>query len=161
VVCAISLGLSALLARTITSALLSYVVVFALAVGTVVGFGLSAGVIGGGQATGKVWWMLAPNPFVVLADATPKLPAQFDDQGHEVPQPADPLGDLGRSVRQLRDPGYYYDDYIGDPPGHPEPAPVWPSGLAVDLILGAGAVWITARRLRTPAARLPRGIRVA
>ena len=160
VVCAISLGLSALLARSITSALLSYLAVFALTVGTAVTFGLSAGVIGGDRATAKVWWMLAPNPFVVLADATPKLPPAFDIQGHEIPQPGDPLGELGRSVRQLRDPDYY-DEYADEPQHHPNPGPVWPYGLTFDLLVGAGAVWLTARQLRTPAARLPRGIRVA
>jgi ABC-type transport system involved in multi-copper enzyme maturation permease subunit len=162
VVCAVSLGLSALLARSITSALLSYVMVFALTVGTVVMFGLSSGVIGGSRPTAKVWWMLSPNPFVILADATPKLPPQFDKEGHEIPQPADPLGELGRSVRQLREPAYdYYDDFKGDSPSPPEPGPVWPYGLTFDLLLGAGAVWVTARKLHTPAARLPRGIRVA
>src|SRR5256885_4033935 len=49
VVCAISLGLSAVLARSITSALLSYIVVFALTVGTVIVFGLSAGAVGGSR----------------------------------------------------------------------------------------------------------------
>ena len=157
VVCAVSLGLSALLARSITSALLSYVAVFALTVGTVVAFGLSAGVIGGDRGTSKVWWMLAPNPFVVLADATPKLPPVLDERGHPVPQPTDPLGELGRSVRQMRAPDYY--DYEGE--HHADPGPVWPYGLTFDLLLGAGAVWVTARQLRTPAERLPRGVRVA
>jgi ABC-2 type transport system permease protein len=159
VVCAISLGLSALLARSITSALLSYVAVFALTVGTVVAFGLSAGVIGGSHAPARVWWMVAPNPFVVLADATPALPPVLDDRGRPIRQPSDPLGEMGRSVRQLRTPDYYYYEYDG---GHrPEPGPVWPYGLTFDLLLGAGAVWIAARQLRTPAVRLPRGVRVA
>jgi ABC-type transport system involved in multi-copper enzyme maturation permease subunit len=161
VVCAISLGLSALLARSITSALLSYIVVFALTVGTVIVFGLSAGAIGGSRATSRVWWMIAPNPFVILADATPQLPPVRDRYGHYVAQPADPLGELGRSIRQMREPDnyYYYDDQFTVE--HSKPGPVWPYGLGFDLILGAGAVWITARRLRTPAETLPRGVRVA
>jgi ABC-type transport system involved in multi-copper enzyme maturation permease subunit len=161
VVCAISLGLSALLARSITSALLSYIAVFALTVGTVIVFGLSAGAIGSSRGTARVWWMLAPNPFVILADATPQLPPAFDDRGHRIPQPADPLGELGRSVRQLREPTRYYDTYTDGFIQHEEPGPVWPYGLTFDLLLGAGAMWITARRLRTPAASLPRGVRVA
>jgi ABC-2 type transport system permease protein len=160
VVCAISLGLSAVLARSITSALLSYVVVFALSVGTVVMFGLSAGVVGGSRGTSQVWWMLAPNPFVILADAAPQLPPVHNVRGGYVPQPSDPLGELGRSVRQMRDQNYYYtDDGSGGRSG--APGPVWPYGLTLDLLLGAGAVWITARQLRTPAERLPRGVRVA
>jgi len=160
VVCAISLGLSAVLARSITSALLSYIVVFALTVGTVIVFGLSAGAVGGSRSTSRVWWMLAPNPFVILADATPQLPPVRDDYGHFVPQPADPLGELGRSIRQMREPDYYsYDDGLVRHPGNP--GPVWPYGLGLDLLLGAGAVWVTTRRLRTPAEVLPRGVRVA
>jgi ABC-type transport system involved in multi-copper enzyme maturation permease subunit len=160
VVCAISLGLSAVLARSITSALLSYVTVFALTVGTVIVFGLSAGAIGGSHAPGRVWWMLAPNPFVILADATPQLPAVRNERGYYVPQPADPLGELGRAVREIRRPASYsYSDGSGSQPD--QPGPVWPYGLTVDLLLGAGAVWITARRLRTPAETLPRGVRVA
>src|SRR5439155_638682 len=84
-----------------------------------------------------------------------KLPPAFDIQGHEIPQPGDPLGELGRSVRQLRDPDYY-DEYADEPQHHPNPGPVWPYGLTFDLLVGAGAVWLTARQLRTPAARLPR-----
>jgi ABC-2 type transport system permease protein len=159
VVCAISLGLSALLARSITSALLSYVAVFALTVGTVVAFGLSAGVIGGSRAPAQVWWMIAPNPFVVLADATPQLPPATDSDGRYVPRPTDPLGDMGRSVRQMRDPDYY--DYESEQVRRGSPQPVWPYGLTFDLLLGAAAVWAATRRLRTPADRLPRGVRVA
>jgi hypothetical protein len=40
-------------------------------------------------------------------------------------------------------------------------SPVWPWGLGFDVLLGAGAVAITIRRLRTPSRRLPRGVRVA
>jgi ABC-type transport system involved in multi-copper enzyme maturation permease subunit len=159
VVCAISLGLSALLARTITSAMLAYIAVFALTVGTVVAFGLSASVLRADRGSRAVWWMLAPNPFVILADATPTLPPVYDARGYRVPQPSDPLGELGRSVRRLREPGYYDDD-LGEA-RHTEPGPVWPYGLTVDLLLGAGAVWVTTRQLRTPAVRLPRGVRVA
>ena len=44
-------------------------------------------------ATDLVWWMLAPNPFVVLADAAPKLPEKIDPRtGRRVPQPARSAG---------------------------------------------------------------------
>jgi hypothetical protein len=38
---------------------------------------------------------------------------------------------------------------------------VWPWGLAFDVLLGAGALWLTARQLRTPSRDLPLGQRVA
>jgi ABC-type transport system involved in multi-copper enzyme maturation permease subunit len=162
VVCATSLGISALVPRSITSALLSYVMVFALAAGTPIAFGLSTVVVSpqnGPSRDDLVWWMLAPNPFVVLADAAPKLPEKTDPYtGRRVPQPDDPLGELGRGVREIRDdPGYYYD-YSDDPD---RGKPVWPYGLAFNLILGAGSVLIARNRLRTPATTLPQGTRIA
>ena len=38
---------------------------------------------------------------------------------------------------------------------------VWPTGLLVNLLLAAGAIWLTTRRLRTPTYRLARGQRIA
>jgi hypothetical protein len=38
---------------------------------------------------------------------------------------------------------------------------VWPFGLAADLLIGAGFLALTVRRLRTPADQLPRGTRIA
>jgi ABC-type transport system involved in multi-copper enzyme maturation permease subunit len=122
--------------------------------------------------TDQVWWLLAPNPFVVLADAAPQLPAPtaaeraataaLEARGvHRTNlRDADPLGGLGRSVRGLRSPptpdGVLANVLLGD--NH---RPVWPWGLGFDVALGCGALWITARRLRTPTRNLPRGQRVA
>ena len=39
--------------------------------------------------------------------------------------------------------------------------PVWPYGLGIDLLIGAGFTSLAIRRLRVPAKRLPRGTRVA
>jgi ABC-type transport system involved in multi-copper enzyme maturation permease subunit len=166
VVCAVSLGLSSMLPRSITSTLLSYVFVFALAVGTVIMFGLSSVMLSnrdGPTRDDLVWWMLAPNPFVVLADAAPQLPVQRDAKGEVIRQPDDPLGELGRGVRDIRRPpgyscydcyGYYSDDYRNS-------HPVWPFGLTFNLALGAGALVIARERLRAPADKLPQGTRIA
>ena len=113
---------------------------------------------GGGWETqtsqpGQVWWLLAPNPFVILADAAPKLPPPKPHHG----QPMDPLGMIGRQVRDLRG-GTISSDVAA---GTYDPAAVWPYGLAFDLLLGAGGFWVTTRRLRTPVDDLPSGIRVA
>jgi ABC-type transport system involved in multi-copper enzyme maturation permease subunit len=157
VVCAISQALSAMLARSITSALLSYVVVFALTIGTLIAFGLSVGVLSGDSSSRaeRAWWLLAPNPFVVLADAAPQLPPQRDPgTGRIVSQSYDPLGELGRSVRQIRQPSAD----SGDPAQLP---PVWPYGLGFNLAIGGLALWTTARRLRTPMKTVPKGVRIA
>jgi ABC-type transport system involved in multi-copper enzyme maturation permease subunit len=161
VVCAVSQALSALLARSITSALLSYVTVAALTFGTVIGFGLTSALVRDSQGKTRpdeVWWILAPNPFVVLADATPRLPPLQAPNGDYVPQPTDPLGEIGRAVRETRRPPDEYPDLVGydvDPPA------VWPYGLGFDLLLGGLAVAVTIRRLRTPARNVAKGVRLA
>lgn len=222
VVCALAQCLSAMLARTVTSAVLSYLVVAALTAGTPILFGLSllatedevtrtyeapnydeqTGQTLPGTHTErytetqsrpeKVWWLLAPNPFVILADAAPDPPRRRDPRTGELLDDAfDPLGEISRAVREARTPDTDEGGWFAYAP-LPQPAPavtmseaptgsrlepvedgrfgitvddglspVWPYGLAFDASLGAGAVAITIRRLRTPARKIPRGTRIA
>ena len=123
--------------------------------------------------TDRTWWLLAPNPFVVLADAAPALPEQrpVGPSGFVEGQSAsdlDPLGAIGRQVRDLRDPpDDSFEQQAPLEPGQPadeadrDPSPVWPTGLAVNVLLGIGAMVLTTRRLRTPTRKLPKGQRVA
>ncbi len=113
VLCAVSLALSALLARSTMSAVLSYLVVFAMTVGTLVAYALALVTT---QTTvhrseysttvthsERVWWLLAPNPFVILADAAPRLATRRDPTTHQVvSEPLDPLGSIGQAVRDTR-----------------------------------------------------------
>ncbi len=202
VVCALAQCLSAVLVRTVTSAVLSYVVVFALSIGTLIAVGLALAStthevertfdIGretdeNGNPVGeprtetytsseqrpeKVWWLPAPNPFVILADAAPIAQPRFDPRtGYEIDSPLDPLGEIAKDVRNLRDRDREFGrTYIDFPSASPlqradeardKPGAVWPYGLAFDAALGLGAVAITIRRLRTPADKLARGVRVA
>ena len=73
IICAIGLGLSAILTRSTTSSVLTYVVVFVLAVGTLVLSGLVSA-IDEPSGGGLVWQPLVANPFVILADAAPAAP---------------------------------------------------------------------------------------
>jgi len=216
VVCAIGLGFSALVSRTTASALLTYLTVLALTVGTVILFGLTFPLITqtdevptyessavdpgivyqtdengdtvevdpttGLQVTDdddaassdssctwtteatsrshteRTWWLLAANPFVVVADAAPAAPAAAR---FGVP---DPLGEIRDGVREVREGPADREDWCGDGTvagTTGSTAPVWPWGLGVNLLLGAGAVWLTVRRLRIPQGTLPRGTRVA
>ncbi len=198
-VCAVSLFLSAALSRTTTSGVLSYLAVFALTVGTLIAFGLVTAVTAekvtetftndctgappgacqpGPQSfettrvrTDRTWWLLSPNPFVVLADAAPRLPDQpqrgpegeFGVQARDL----DPLGQIGGRVRDLRRPpfiearGSAVPAPGGDSGARQTPGALWPTGLAIDVLLGAAALALTVRRLRTPSRTLPRGQRVA
>ncbi len=105
---AVSLGWSAVMARTTTSAVLSYLTVFALSVGTPIAFGLGLAITTTDETVSdgfsettftrteshpeRVWWLLAPNPFVVLADAAPRVPPERDPvTGAVQSNPADPL----------------------------------------------------------------------
>jgi hypothetical protein len=99
---------------------------------------------------------------VVLADAAPQLPDErrgADDRDQIGARDLDPLGQIGGVVRDLR------DTRLGEGPVRSDartvPKPVWPTGLAVDVALGIAALWLTARRLRTPSRTLPKGQRVA
>ena len=198
-VCAVSLLLSSVLSRTTTSGVLAYLSVFAMAVGTLIVFGLvsavtaeqrtityendctglpaDSGCVEGTQSyettqwrTDRTWWLLAPNPFVVLADAAPQLPPEPPRPYDELPsvqaRDLDPLGQVGSAVRDLRRPPEP-DSSEGSAPLLEEAvveeraAAVWPTGLAIDVLLGIGALVLTERRLRTPTRTLPKGQRVA
>ena len=187
VLAAVSQCLSALFARSTTSAVLSYLVVFALSIGTLITFGIGVAlttenrtvteripVWDDGQPefndetgepinvdrwqtaeyeasvprTDRLWWLLAPNPFAVLADST-RGPIEAERTAF------DPLQTIREGVRSARDPDSGWSGIASTQKA------VWPYGLAFHLLLGAGALTLTIRRLRAPYAQLPRGVRVA
>jgi ABC-type transport system involved in multi-copper enzyme maturation permease subunit len=190
VVCAISLGLSALLARSTTSGVLAYLTVFALTVGTLIAWGLltaatqetvraSSQVCDGASCetypyettvarTDRTWWLLAPNPFAVLADSAPAGPVREvrlpDGQTVREPLEVDVLGSMSRALHEMRIRREAVVDRYGtsyEVPANANGGAVWPTGLAINLLLAAGAMWLTTRRLRTPTDRLAKGQRIA
>lgn len=205
-VCAIGLGFSALAARPSASAVLTYIVVTALVVGTPLFMLISAPLAVSNQTvvtyevdydnstegkrvcktdpevsveevthTDRIWWMLAPNPFVTLADATAHAPRQLGRGGHRSSYSL--LEATGSWTDELRDPkpdrvvsNYCenWEESSDDPSSRrDDEAPVakhlafWPASLVVLMALGAGGVVTASRRLRVPAGRLPRGVRLA
>jgi len=122
----------------------------------------------------RVWWLLAANPFVVLADATPTA---FGSGGW----PVDVFGNLKLAVREVqRAPELVRDDWTdpcdGEPAGemqttgeeYPRPqeiiestVPSWFVGLGVQVLMAAGLMLWGASRTRTPARRTPPGSRIA
>jgi ABC-type transport system involved in multi-copper enzyme maturation permease subunit len=184
VVCAVGLGWSAVAARTSSSSVLTYLTVAFLGVGLPLLFALSLPFVttqdsvpirsmeftpdGTGKCvtrtsdvqrahTELTWWMLAASPYVVVSDAAPR-PAKPTD---------DPLTAIRDGVREVRLGPGGVEDYCANAPDpervreRNELSATWPYGLGIDLLLAAGFVVLTVRRLRTPATRLPRGTRVA
>ncbi len=125
----------------------------------------------------RVWWLLAVNPFVIVADATGFDASRAAEgtagsaSGRDRPAfLADPLGAIRYSVRAAHTGPALEADWCGAYGSDgPSPVPerdlddsdVWPWGLGIDAILGLGAVTSAIRRLRVPAGVLPRGTRIA
>jgi ABC-type transport system involved in multi-copper enzyme maturation permease subunit len=118
-----------------------------------------------------VWGFLAANPYVVVADAAP---GSFDQSGN----PRDLFGWIAVAVRtaQHAPETDRLLDYCADwsPTGawqgldtetakqvYDRSVPSWFVGLAIHLVLGAGALVWAWRRTDTPAKKLPKGSRVA
>lgn len=116
-----------------------------------------------------VWWMLAANPFVILADA---VPTRYDRAGN----PVDIFGWLKYSVRSAQSPmptqpGWdecnpdYYTSGSYESPDYEgtiaNTVPSWFVGLGAQVVLAAGLLWWAWARTRTPARVLPPGTRIA
>lgn len=115
----------------------------------------------------RVWWILAANPFVILADATP---AEYDRNGY----PVDLFGQITAGVRSAQiapDLEMSYDDcdgsamtYDGGPSAQEiraQTVPSWFVGLGVQLVLAVLLLFAAGSRTRTPARALPPGTRIA
>ena len=108
------------------------------------------------------WWLLAINPFAVVADGA--LPAgEFDEYS-----PADGISTATQTLRDLRlggpeilDECWIEQDTASVTLRDQGAGPVWPLGLGVNLLLGAAGFVVAVRRLRTPQRTLARGTRVA
>jgi hypothetical protein len=151
------------------------VAVFVLALGTVVLAGLVTAVESSSspnQSHGEVWYLVAPNPFVILADAAPTAPVirkcysvnngQLQNglsQGGSTfcqtsVQTGDVLGGIRMSIRGLES-----TNSLGD--GQQSGGAIWPYGLSFDLLVAIGLLWAAVRSLATPKKRLPKGVRLA
>lgn len=188
IVAAIGVGLSGLIARPLFSVATTYLVVSALVLGTLIAFVLG-GLAVRSEATNYsrpydaagnvdcerwdsysyevprfdlVWWTLAANPFVVLADATP---TEFSKGGN----PIDLFGQIKLGVRtvQLSPLEQRWDECAQEDTSLTgreiidSTVPSWFVGLGVQVVL-AGSLFAGAwARTRTPARRLPPGTRIA
>jgi ABC-type transport system involved in multi-copper enzyme maturation permease subunit len=204
VVCAIGLGWSAITSRTPASAVLTYVTVACLTVISLILFGLSFPLITQpttvrvydaleyddvtGYATKcefrtqawdqphteRTWWLLAMNPFVIVADAAPSNDdlSRASNDGYGGDQTM--LGSIKYGVRAARlGPETLVNSCYTGPNKVQLPeevqrldqleslSPIWPWGLAFHGLLAAGAVWLAVRRVDVPHGKLAAGTRVA
>ncbi|WP_405372992.1 MULTISPECIES: ABC transporter permease [unclassified Microbacterium] len=210
VVAALGTAFSGILARPLFSVAATYLVVAALCVGTLIGFGLVGSSMTSEQThryqsakydpvTGapeckdgsddcwndptqlicedesvqtydvprfdRVWWMLAPNPFAILADATP---ADFSNIG----EPVDLFGGVKYGLRQTQLPPELESTYNECSRQADEPrasaaevvattVPSWFVGLGLQIVLAGLLLGWAGMRTRTPARKLPPGTRIA
>ena len=159
----IGLGISSFIKRSALSAAATYGVVGTLIFGTLFFFGISlAGApqreirntlpdgteyVSYEPEIGQRWLWLAPNPFVVLADAAPGRSPQGD---------GDPLTWISQAARSTRDPGgrFIADETSTGPP-------LWPAGIGIYATLALFSVLVAQRRLNIPARKLVPGERIA
>lgn len=191
IVAAVGVGLSGIVARPLFSVAATYLVVAALTIGTLIAFGLGGAALRTETTSSyraydsqgnldcerwetqtyetprfdRVWWALAPNPFVVLADATPVV---YDRGGW----PVDLFGQIKYGVRSVQVPptDYRWDECDQSGPIDQTPTarevidstvPSWFVGLGIQIVI-AGALFAGAwARTRTPARMLPPGTRIA
>lgn len=111
----------------------------------------------------RTWWLLAANPFVVVADASGVPETDASDA-------TSPFAAIREGVRTARAGATGVVNECWGPTGQTTPPdtgaalstrPVWPWGLAFTVLLGAAGYVTAVRRLRVPQRTLPRGVRVA
>lgn len=117
------------------------------------------------EHTERTWWLLAANPFVIVADAAPREATQ-EDQGQVTPLYWISIGAraarAGADVTTERQECWYGPNGGADSVSQPRQAgPVWPWGLGLYAVAAVAAVAISVRRVHTPIVRLPNGTRIA
>ena len=117
--------------------------------------------------TERITWLLAANPFVVVADAVPTRsvgePERYSsmDEGTAV---TGPMAGISEGVRFSQAGAEFQQPCIdGVKRTDPVPAgsPVWPLGLGLQALLAGVLVFLGRRRLVTPAGKLAPGTRIA
>ncbi|MGL3807517.1 ABC transporter permease [Paeniglutamicibacter sp. R2-26] len=113
-------------------------------------------------ATERNTWLLAANPFVVVADAVPR-PAV--DPGDDSFNAMGPMGAISEGVRMSQGGQTYNTPCLNgvksEVQAPADSVPLWPLGLGLQLLLAGGLLLAGRRKLRTPAGRLASGTRIA
>lgn len=111
--------------------------------------------------------LMWPNPMVLVADMAPTIDP--DASGTD-PASFDLLSMISLGIRYAADPTHpsnFNECYDEGAPGYPtdlgspQDHPVWPMGLGMWVLAGAGGLTFTVQRLATPQRRIGRGERIA
>ncbi|OUM43420.1 ABC transporter permease [Arthrobacter sedimenti] len=121
--------------------------------------------------TEYIAWLLAANPFVVVADAVPYGTEGLPDEAGPDPVPGDGpyytpgiMESISQGVRAAQagpDLDQTCEELAQSLRPLPQKAPIWPLGLGIQLVLAAGLLLVSRRRLTMPAKRLAQGTRIA
>ena len=189
IVCAVGVGVSALAARPLFSIVVTYMLVALLGLGTLIAFGLSGFLTeetvkvnsptysysGNGMDeytcsgplmdvpvahTERIAWILAANPFVVVADSIP-VTSEPDENGFTSSGVMEGISTTVRAAQA--GPEYTMPCLNGESRqgSQPDVPPIWPLGLTLQAALAALLVFLGRRRLRTPVRNLAAGTRIA
>lgn len=119
--------------------------------------------------TQYITWMLAANPFVVVADAVPYSVPENQPKGGDLAFTAGsyyspgPMETISQGIRSAQA-GPDLDVTCEESSGQQfleRGVPIWPLGLAVQTAIAAGLLLLARRKLTMPAKRLAQGTRIA
>lgn len=121
--------------------------------------------------TERTAWLLAANPFVIVADAVP-YDRDADDlstgqfgENYRAPGVMESISQQVRLAQAGPDYEVTCEEAQMFGPGSrdidSEPLPIWPLGLALQGLLAGVVLWAGRRKLVTPVRRLARGTRIA
>ncbi|WP_247827863.1 ABC transporter permease [Arthrobacter antioxidans] len=122
--------------------------------------------------TQYITWILAANPFVVVADAVPysvedlpepETPGALGpaDGPYYTPGVMETISQGVRSAQAGPDTDQTCEEATRALRPLPQETPIWPLGLGIQLALAAGLLLAARRKLTMPARRLARGTRIA
>jgi ABC-type transport system involved in multi-copper enzyme maturation permease subunit len=111
--------------------------------------------------TERVAWMLAMNPYVVVADAIPYPVRATGNFGTSAVGAIETISQGARYAMAGPEGTFPCANGEAKPRYLAQATPLWPLGLGLQLSLAALLMWLGWRSLRTPAHRLARGTRIA
>ncbi|MDQ0737002.1 ABC transporter permease [Arthrobacter agilis] len=123
--------------------------------------------------TDYITWILAANPFVVVADAVPYSVEDLPEPAGSGPYGYAPGGPyytpgvmetISQGVRAAQagpDFDQTCEEYAQSLRPLPQQTPIWPLGLGLQLLLAGVLLFIGRRKLTMPARRLAQGTRIA